>query len=282
MTQWAALPEEAAVFDFSGEVLRRQWGALHAGDRVPWPDESQVTAVLDLLPAASHPSGKADQIAAKMQQAWRAFHAGDFAAAAAGAKALGVLAHAAANKAACIYADHLEEDEAAQQEIYRQAAENATAALAALPDDPNAHYFHALALGRYSQSISIAKALAQGLAGKVAASLKRALEVAPDHADAHLAFGLYHAEIINKVGKLVGGMTYGASEKEALTHLERALELNGAAPIVHIEYGNALYLLHGERGIDDLNRAYRQAVTQAPRDAMEWLDQRYARAELEE
>ncbi len=281
MSLWAALPEEAAVFDFSGAKLRRQWAGLHAGDRVPWPDEHQVAAMLDALPAAQRPAGTAAAIATAVQQAWRAFHSGDFAAAVAAADSCGVIAHAAASKAACIYADHLEEDENAQQDIYRRAAERAAAVLVVLPDDPNAHYFHAFALGRYSQSISIAKALAQGLAGKVAASLKRALNLAPDHADAHLAFGLYHAEIINKVGKLVGGMTYGASEKEALVHLERALELNGAAPIVHIEYGNALYLLHGERGIDDLNRAYRQAVAHAPRDAMEWLDQRYARAELE-
>ena len=105
----------------------------------------------------------------------------------------------------------------------------------------------------YSQSISIVKALKQGIGGKVLSSLKKALELQPLHAEAHTALALYHAEIIDKIGKLIGGLTYGASEASALEHFERALELTPGSPIAHIEFG--LYTAQvgtwGPRPLDD-------------------------------
>ena len=62
----------------------------------------------------------------------------------------------------------------------------------------------AYALGRYSQGISVAKALAQGLGGKVKNALETTIKLAPKHADAHIALGAFHAEVIDKVGSLLG------------------------------------------------------------------------------
>jgi len=93
--------------------------------------------------------------------------------------------------------------------------------------------------------------------------------------------GLYHAEIIDKVGKLIGGVTYGASEREALEHLERALELTPQAPIAHIEYANGLYLLYGDSRLDEVSEHYVSASEMEPKDAMEKLDVESALAELE-
>ena len=81
--------------------------------------------------------------------------------------------------------------------------------------------------------------------------------------------GMYHAEIIDKVGKMIGGMTYGASTDKALKYFRKALELTPEAPIAHIEYGNGLYLL------------YIKASEMQPKDAMEKLDIEAALAELE-
>lgn len=77
------------------------------------------------------------------------------------------------------------DDEAEQLKRFEEhAAQLAEAAVKALPDEANGHYRHAFALGRYSQGISIAKALKQGIAGKVRISLEAALERAK-HAEAH-------------------------------------------------------------------------------------------------
>ena len=125
------------------------------------------------------------------------------------------------------------------------------------------------------------KALRQGVGSKILQSLQRTLELQPLHAEAHTAMGMYHAEIIDKVGKLIGGMTYGANETKALEHFRKALELTPRAPIARIEFGNGLYLLQGDRQLDEVSELYVAATETTPLDAMEKLDVEAALAELE-
>jgi tetratricopeptide (TPR) repeat protein len=254
-SKWAEFSGDSAAFEYPGKKLEKAWEGLHAGDREPWPENSDI------------------------QEAWRLFHSGNFAAAVDAALARDDSAHVVANKASGIYADYLEEDDGVKQAIYTSGIERAEAAMARDPDNPNSHYFHAYHLGRYSQSISIAKALSQGLGGKIKKSLDRAVELEPLHAEAHTALGLYHAEVISKVGKLVGSMTYGASADKSIEHFNEAIRISNA-PIAWIEYGNGLYLLHGEKRIDDSNEAYAKAAGMKPIDAMQALDIEYAKNSL--
>ena len=108
---------------------------------------------------------------------------------------------------------------------YFDSAERAEALQDATPNSPNAFYFHAQALGRYAQEISIAKALAQGIGDKVKASLDKTIKLEPRHAEAHIALGAYHAEIVSKVGGMLAGLTYGASREEAIRHFALARKL---------------------------------------------------------
>lgn len=275
---WAGFPHDAKAFDYADGKLEQRWPELHAGDREPLPDADRISRIAGSL---SLPDAPPERLASDLKEAWRKFHRGDFADAVRRGEELGLLAHALTNKAAGIYADYLEEDEKIKLGIYTDCSFHAEGAINALSDDPNAHYFHAFALGRYGQGISVAQALARGLGGRIRASLERALELEPEHAEAHTAMGLYHAEIIDKVGKLVGGMTYGANADKALEHFERALALTPDSPIAHIEYGNGLYLLFGDKRLDDSNAAYARAAEIQPIDAMQKLDVEYARASLE-
>jgi tetratricopeptide (TPR) repeat protein len=111
--------------------------------------------------------------------------------------------------------------------------------------------------------------------------LQSALELQPDHAEAHTALGMYHAEIINKVGKMLGKMTYGASAGKAIEHFDRALELTPDSPIARMEYANGLYLLYEDDKIDEVSDLYIKASESEPMDAMEKLDVEAALAELE-
>lgn len=272
---WSDFPHDNSGFDYSPDQLEKLWSRLHAGDREPFPDANRIG---QLEGAEGDPA----QTASTLIEAWQAFHHGDFARAVDLGDSLGLVGHAVANKACGIYADYLEEDEAVKQSIYSSGIERAEQAIKAFPDDANAHYFHAFLLGRYSQCISVAKALAQGMGGKIRKSLERTLERAPEHAEAHTAMGAYHAEIIDKVGRMVGSMTYGASADKAIEHFERALELTPEAPIAQLEYGNGLYLLYGDKRLNDSNEAYLRAARLEPLDAMERLDVEYARSSMEE
>ena len=216
-----------------------------------------------------------------LADAWRAFHRGDFQQAVELAEAVGIEGHAVANKATGIYATYLEDNERRKTALFQEAAERAERAIEAFPDDPNSHYFHAFNLGRYSQSISIVKALSQGIGGKIQASLENAIYLQAEHADANIALGAYYAEVIDKVGKMLGKLTYGATPAKALKHFERALELTPDAPIAHIEYGNGLYLLFGDDRLDEVTDLYVKATEIQPVDAMAKLDIEAALAEME-
>ena len=133
-----------------------------------------------------------------------------------------------------------------------------------------------------SQGISVTKALAQGLGGKVRDALKKAIELQPRHADAHIALGAFHAEVIDKVGAMIGGVTYGAKRDEGLRLFRKAIELNPDSAIARIEYANGLVLLDGKKALAEAEKLYAEAAACEPMDAMERLDVETARSEIDD
>jgi tetratricopeptide (TPR) repeat protein len=275
---WAAFPHPDKAFDYAGDKLAKAWKDLHAGDQEPFPDEKRVAALLKRQPKLGKDAGTT---ASALQDAWRAFHRGDFQQAYESGVALQALGASVAIKAGGIHATYLLDDDKAKTARYEELIALADAAVAALPEEANSHYRRAFAIGRLSQTISITKALAQGLAGKVRESLDATLERAPKHAEAETALGLYHAEIVGKVGGMLAKLTYGASAAEAEKHLKLALKLTPAAPIAWVEYGNGLLLLHGDKREDEVAEAWDKAAKLKPRDAMEALDAAWAREQIE-
>ncbi|MCR6627931.1 MAG: hypothetical protein NVV67_17240 [Pseudoxanthomonas sp.] len=279
-SKWAPFPHDAKAYAYAGDALKKAWPTLHAGDQEPYPDEKRAKALIAAAGKAAKGIEPAD-LAQRLQDAWRAFHRGDFQAAYEAGEALGPLGASVAVKAMGIHATYLVEDEAEQLKRFEQAAKLAEAAIKALPDEANSHYRHAFALGRYSQGLSIAKALKQGIAGKVRAALDATLEREPKHAEAHTALALYHAEIIDKIGAMIGGLTYGAKASEAESHIKTALKLTPDSPIAHVEYANVLLLLHGDKKEDAAASSFEKAGKLKPRDAMEALDAAHANAQIE-
>jgi tetratricopeptide (TPR) repeat protein len=276
---WAAFPHDDKGYAYAGDALKKAWPKLHAGDCEPFPDAKRAAALLKAAGKAA-PKLDAEALAAALQDAWCAFHRGDFKAAHDAGVALGPIGASVAVKALGIHATYLVDDEGERLKRYEQAAALAEAAVKALPDEANSHYRHAFALGRYSQGLSIAKALKMGIAGKVRAALETTLELAPKHAEAHTALALYHAEIINKIGAMIGGLTYGAKAAEAEKHIREAVKLTPASPIAHIEHGNVLLLLDEARNEDAAAEAYERAAQCKPLDAMEALDAVWASDQL--
>ena len=254
--KWKAFPYADKAYGYDAAGLKKHWARLHRGDCEPWPKDP---AVLD---------------------AWRAFHAGEFGKAVDLGVAAGDAGHHAAAKAQVVYAYYLETSDPAKLALFEEAAAWADKLRTRAAKDANAHYLYAFALGRYGQGISVTKALAQGLGGKVKEALLTALKLEPKHADASIAYGAYQAEVIDKVGALVGGMTYGAKKDSALEHFQRALKLNPASAVAHIEYANGLIMLFGKARLDEATQLYEAAAACKPADAMERLDIERAKAEL--
>lgn len=147
-SKWTRFPYPSDAYAYQGEALEKNWPRLHAGDREPFPDD------------------------ARLQDAWRAYHRGDFEAAAQQGERLGAPGANVAAKAINIYATYLVEDRETKIVLFQRAAGLAETLQQSAPDSANAWYLHAQALGRYSQCISVVKALAQGLGERSSTVLK--------------------------------------------------------------------------------------------------------------
>jgi tetratricopeptide (TPR) repeat protein len=257
MAKWTAFPHDSDDYRYDAATLKKQWGRLHAGDAEPLPKDDAVLA------------------------AWALFHAGEFQKAQEAGLKAGGAGITVANKAQAIYANYLEKNEKTKLAMFMEVAERAEAQAAQDPKNANAHYWMAYALGRYSQGISVAKALAQGLGGKVKTALETTIKLAPKHADAHIALGAFHAEVIDKVGKLLG-KTQGADAATGLKLFKEALKLNPTSAIAMVEYANGLVMLEGDKKMKEAEKLYADAAACTPMDAMERLDVEMAKAELEE
>jgi hypothetical protein len=253
---WTPFPYPDRRFVYTASALKKAWPGLHAGDAEPFPGAPAVTS------------------------AWIAFHAGQFEDAVHKGLAAGLAGQAAANKAACIHAVYLEPSADTRQARLMEVAERCAHQQARERSNPAGFYWHAYALGRYAQSLGVAAALAQGVAPKVRASLETTLELEPHHADAHIALGAYHAEIVARLGALVGRLTYGATREHSLKHFQTALQLNNHSAIARVEYANALIMLDGLSGETQAAALRAQAAALEPQDAMEKLDIERARHEL--
>ena len=263
------------AYRYTPEKLRALWAKLHLTDREPWPGHTEIARVAHGMPeftAWLREYGGAQKLADALQMAWSVFHAGDFAHAVELGAQLGALGACVANRAAAVESLYARRGPQAIARELLAAMQRGEEAVAVLPHHPNTHYTLALVLGRYSQRISILKAISDGIAARVKSHLDQALALEPRHAEVHVALGLYHAEIVHKLGGIVASFTYGVSARASIEHLQRAVELAPRSPIVHMEYAYALQLLDAQRHRAEAERLYREAAACEPLDAMEALD----------
>lgn len=237
---------------FDATTLLSRWTRLHAGQALALPS----SALMD---------------------GWILYHTGQFESAAAAGLLQGSEGVTLANQATAVYANYLEPRESVRLTLFLQVAERAAAQVAKNPDDPQALFWEAYALGRYSQGISVARALAQGLGGRVKEALERVVALEPLHADAHIALGSFHAEVIDKVGPLVARMTYGVRAETAIAMFERGVTLNSHSASGWMEYARGLMMIEGDAKIVEAGRLYERAAAIVPADARERLDAELAR-----
>lgn len=196
-----------------------------------------------------------------------AFADGRFVEAADLAEGLGTSeAYALAAKSLAVYAHYEATDEEFDQVVER-AMQMGEQAVAADPDNAEAHYQSAHAVGRYAQHVGAWTALRQGLAGKIRELLEAAIAIEPDYADALLALGGWHADI-HAEGR-IARMMYGGDREEAIALFERALELAPESKVVLHAYGSRLSRLDEENGVERAREMLEKALGLPVRDAFE-------------
>ncbi len=255
MPRWTACPA-LGHFAYDGRAIARHWARLHTCDQEALPDNPAVL------------------------QAWTLFHNGQFEEAHHAGLRLGPAGFTVANRAACTYATLLESRQSTRLALCEKVAERCEAQIQRSPKEANAHFLLALALGQYSQGISVARALAQGLGSRIKTSLETAIALQPLHADAHFALGAFHAEIIDKVGALIANMTYGARKDISLRMFETGFALQPDSAAGLMEYAIALQILEDDAQLPQATALYAQAAALQAMDAREYLDIALAKSGL--
>lgn len=209
-----------------------------------------VAGCLALVPAGA--------TAQSIDDARSAYAEGRFVEAADMGEALGTSdGYALAAKSMAVYAHYEASDEEFSEAVER-AMRMGEEAIAADPNNPDAHYQSAHAVGRYAQRVGAFTALREGLAGKIRDLLEATLALDPDYVDAMLALGGWHADIAAE--GFVARTMYGGSEEEAVTLFERALELAPESRVVLHAYGIRLQRLDKERGTERAREMLERAL----------------------
>ena len=255
MDAWTPCPF-AADYVFDIVRVRSLWTELHAVDDEALPDDEALL------------------------RGWALFHSGRFQQAAEAGNALGLNGWSLANRATAAHAALVEPQESVRLDLFKRVHLQAAAQAVQRPQLANAWYWQGYALARYAQGIHVARALAQGLGTQVRAALRATLALDPNHAYAHVALGAFHAAVIDKVGPLVGAMTYGARADTALNHLREAQRLAPDSAAVLLELAGALVMLDGEARLEEATRLQEQAAQVQARDAAERLWVELARTNL--
>ena len=255
MSAWTPCPF-AADSPFDVARVRALWPELHAVDAEPLPEDEALL------------------------HGWAQFHTGLFEQAADTGLAAGIDGWSLANRATAAHAALVEPSEGTRLELFKRVHRQASALALQRPQLANAWYWQGYALARYAQGIHVARALAQGLGAQVGLALRTTLALDANHAYAHVALGAFEAAVIDKLGPLVGAITYGVTAESALNHLQQAQRLAPDSPAVLHECAGALLLMDGSARLEEANRLQEAAAHATPRDAVERLWVELARTSL--
>ena len=219
------------------------------------------------------PAGTA--CAQSIEEARAAYAEGRFVEAAEIARALGTSeGHALAADSLAIHGYYVA-PEGERAGLFRRAEELAREAIRLDAANPQAHLQLAHAMGRQAQISGTLKALKEGYAGKVRDAIEEALRLDPKMAAAHVSLAAWHAGVVG-AGGFFAALLYGASEKEALAHFERALELAPQDKAVLFEYALGLLKLDAEENRAKARDLLERATGLPPEDAFERLVHRKA------
>jgi len=256
MEQWK--PYEGQPFDYSGDLLQASWKDIHAGNLEPFPEDEEL------------------------QETWRAYHEGRFQEAMERGEKFGGAHLVPANFATIIYAQYVETDDKRKIELFQSGIELGKRATEACPESANAFYMLAVSYGRHSQFISMIEALQQGVGPKIRDNASRCVELEPKHAEGHVTLAVWNAEIVDKVGSMLGGLMYGAKKDQAEENYRKARELAPESPVPYVESAYGMMMMYGEMEREKIAGYLETALQKKPMDAMQTLDLEKARQVLEQ
>lgn len=294
--QWNAAPFNPRFFSYTPEQIEQNWPKFMRALRVPYPSKAYLQdryQRFDIF-RESYPNfnGDFDQLHRDVVEVWRLFFRGDFQASLKKGETLGVAGRIPGKLSQIIYSIYLE-PELDKKHMLLQDAANAVAeygdALNQMKKEKKywddyvmIRVGYAYAIGRIAEDVPIPVAIARNYVFKVMGAANDVNDMAPNH-PIGLGFKAgIDANVVRKVGKATGRITFGAKQSDVEEYFKQAFAIAPDVSILRYEYANALMYVNKKRQIDKAIEELRRAAQIRPTYAMEALDAMYAAKRLKE
>ena len=293
---WRAPPINRNAYTYTFDEIRDNWDYLMRGLLIAYPSPEYIERLANRYPNLMHEMhyGDADweQHSLNVLEVWQAFFRGDYRR----ARDLGIhyggYAEVPGSFAQILHAIYLtetyEEKQMHLQDVINRVA-HFGAAFPFLPGDDDfvddyvmVRLGVAYAVGRLAEDETVARTLAAGYAPMVINVGAEIMGVAPDHPVVLALNAALDANVIRRVGRAAGRMTFGAQPINAIEQFERAIELVDDMAVLRYEFANSLLYMESSAQTERAIQQLEAAVEFEPAFSMEALDILYAGKRLEE
>lgn len=296
LTTWNTVPYDPEFFTYSHEQVKERWDYLMRGLLVPYFSADLLRTLSARYPVLVNEidgfDGNFDDLERRLNRTWALFFAGHFQQAREEGLALGPFGKVPALFSQLMYALYLTDRQSVKNMLLQDVANVAQDYLNELSDaegDDDMTIFlstirlgYAYAIARIAEESPVPVIIARNYINIVKDNAEHILGDIPDHPLGLAFLAGVDANIMRRVGRFTGRMTYGARSTTVDDAFSRALELAGDIPIVHYELANALVYMSRRRDLNDANFHLETAMRIRPQFSMDALDVMYAYRRLQE
>lgn len=296
LKKWTPVPFNRTAFDYSTEEITKRWNELMIGIRAPYPSAPYLEYMIanhpELVNGVTAFSGDYEDFSQKNLEVWRLFLRGDFQQAREEGLKLGAFGLFPAMFAQVLQAQYLAESQHEKYMLLQDVANRVKEYLPILEEvreDPIAKETvafaklgYAYSLGRIAEESPVAIVVARRYINKIKDNADDILALVPDHPLGHAFRAGVDANIMRRVGRATGRITYGARGNVIDESFTEAFEKTPNIPILNYEYANALIYQSKKRHLNEALSYYERATKIKPTWSMDALDVMYAHKRLAE
>lgn len=163
----------------------------------------------------------------------------------------------------------------------KRAESLARKAVAADPNDPDAHTYLAAALGYQGRIIGLVQARIANYPEEAKANIDAALKADPNNGRALAALGGWNIEVVRAGGDTMAKMIYGASLEAGQHDFARAFAVSPENLVLRYQYALVLGGYDPDRFRDAIMDALKEAIAGKPASAFDTFEQSRARELLD-
>lgn len=294
--RWQTVPFDQKPYMFTFKEIELYWDRFMRGLRIPYPSPAYLKDRYARYPRFMHTLGYQDndweQHSLNVLETWQAYMRGDFQHAYNLGKKYGGYALIPAIFGEILQGVYLARTNEEKQTFLQDAINNIqqlSEQMPILPSEEGVHEEYVLmrlgyayAVARLAEDAPVAKTLTAGYAPAVINSATEALAVDSDHPLTLALNAAFDANVIRRVGKGMGRITFGAQPINAEADFNKAIGLAGDMAIIRYEYANSLLYIGKDEEAANAMKQLQAAAAMTAGYSMEALDVLYARKRLVE